>query len=774
MIRTETISLKKKGYDLGLGIERMDLIILVMGFFLARANVLDRLTPFGFAFLSAYIIMKNANLAILLSVSLGSMSVQGIRGISYVLPCFVVYGFFHFTKEERFDSLIKASLISTFIFISLRGIGVLTAKSFFIYDLFLLLFEGILVFTMTYIFSFSLPIEKLKGTNFNNEKTICTFITLALMLSGVHDIMIFSVSIKNIFSTLMLLSLSYSQGAFTGGTIGIILGMVGYMSTPEMPFIIAIFGVTGLLSGIFRDLGKTGSSLGFILGNVIISFYINGLGSSFIVYKEIIIGVLLFLISSEKINKEISKTFTANISPKKNYTEKKDDIIIKKLNRLSALFDKLGSTFRESAEERDFNLTTEVYSLVDGVVNASCMECPKYERCWEENYYNSYNSFFNLVSLIEVRNIDEEIYMEARKFCIKPDEILDKIDRSMEMLKLDNAWKTKLKDNRILLSEQLEGVGKVISSISKDIYINPTFNEEAEESIYKDLKNNRIDVKEVSVAGIGEEDFEVFVDLNSHNISEHKIKSIISESLGFPLVSDSNLGSSKTGEKRFKLLRNNRFSAMTKIATMPNSENKISGDSFTFGEIENTHFSALSDGMGIGRRANEESKVAISLLERLMEANVDKDLTLKTINSVLRAKSNEEMFTTLDLSFVDLYSGKLQMIKTGSPATFIKKKDRIEVINSSSLPVGILKDVDFNIYEEFVEDGDIIIMMSDGILDASRDIENTEEWMKKVIIDIDSVNPQIIAKEILEQAKNVITDVRDDMTVIVTKVWKNI
>lgn len=74
MIRTETISLKKKGYDLGLGIEKMDLLTLVIGFFLARANVLDKLTPFGFAFLSAYIIMKNANLAILLSVSLGALS----------------------------------------------------------------------------------------------------------------------------------------------------------------------------------------------------------------------------------------------------------------------------------------------------------------------------------------------------------------------------------------------------------------------------------------------------------------------------------------------------------------------------------------------------------------------------------------------------------------------------------------------------------------------------------------------------------------------------
>lgn len=774
MIRTETISLRRKRYDWSLKIEKTDLLIWVMGFFLARANVLDNLTPFGFAFLSAYIIMKNANLGILISVSLGVLSAQGIQGTFYVLACFLVYGFFHFMNEERFYSLMKASLISTLIFVGFRGIGILTGKSLFIYDFFLLLFEGVLVFTMTYIFSFSLPIEKIKGVNFNNEKTICTFITLALMLSGVRDMVIFSVSIKNIFSAIILLTLSYSQGAFVGGTIGIILGMVGYMSTPEMPFIIAIFGVTGLLSGIFRDLGKIGSALGFILGNGIISFYINGFGSSFISYREVIIGVLLFLISSEKINTQITKAFTSDISPKKNYTEKKDDIVIKKLNRISDLFDKLGSTFRESVEGRDFNLTTEVYSLVDGVVNASCMDCPKYESCWEENYYNSYNSFFNLVSLIEVRNIDDHIYTEARRFCIKPNEIIDKIDRSMEILKIDNVWKTRLKDNRILLSEQLEGVGKVIASISKDICINTSFNEEAEETIYKDLKNNRIDVKEVSVVGIGEEDFEIFIDINSTTISEQKIKSIISESLGFPLVSDSNLGSPKTGEKRFRLLRNNRFSAITKIATMPNSENKVSGDSFTFGEIENTHFSAISDGMGIGRRANEESKVAISLLERLMEANVDKDLTLKTINSVLRAKSNEEMFTTLDLSFVDLYSGKLQMIKTGCPATFIKKKDRIEVINSGSLPVGILKDVDFNIYEEFVEDGDIIIMMSDGILDASRDIENTEEWMKNVIINIDSINPQIIAKEILEQAKDVITDVRDDMTVIVTKVWKNI
>ena len=115
------------------------------------------------------------------------------------------------------------------------------------------------------------------------------------------------------------------------------------------------------------------------------------------------------------------------------------------------------------------------------------------------------------------------------------------------------------------------------------------------------------------------------------------------------------------------------------------------------------------------------------------------------------------------------------MIKTGAPATFVKKKDRVEIINTQSLPVGILKDVDFNIYEEYIEDGDIIIMMSDGVLEASRDIENTELWMKEIIMSIDSINPQVIANKVLERAKEAsINNIRDDMTVLVTKVWKNV
>ena len=136
-------------------------------------------------------------------------------------------------------------------------------------------------------------------------------------------------------------------------------------------------------------------------------------------------------------------------------------------------------------------------------------------------------------------------------------------------------------------------------------------------------------------------------------------------------------------------------------------------------------------------------------------------------------KSEEEIFTTLDISTIDLYSGKLQTIKTGAAPTFIKKKDRVLVIDSNSLPVGMLKDVDLEIYEEYLDDGDFIIMMSDGVLESNEDANNKEKWIIDIIANIDSFNPQTVANMLMKEAKKACHDeIKDDMTVLVTKVWK--
>jgi stage II sporulation protein E len=443
------------------------------------------------------------------------------------------------------------------------------------------------------------------------------------------------------------------------------------------------------------------------------------------------------------------------------------------------LFHSLSQTFKETINNVDSHSNIEVYSLIDGVINNTCTDCSNHEQCWKENYYTTYHKVFNLIALMESNLGNEDsLKTEIEEFCIGEGKLILNLKEAYQLFVNNEIWNKKLNEQRLLVADQLKGLGHVIEKISKDMYTNPIFNVELEQILLKELKNLRIGVQDITVAELEKDNIEILVDFNKeYNINENieRVRGIVSNSLGYPLSSNYIYSNDKNRSKTFKLIRSNTFQSLTKVCSTSNSEGYISGDNYTFGETDNISFVAISDGMGIGKKADVESSTAINLLEKLMEANFDKEMAIKTINSVLRTKSNDEIFTTMDMGFLDLYSGKLQMIKAGSPATFIKKKDRVEVVNSQCLPIGILKDIDFKIYEENLEDGDLIIMMSDGVLDSNRDVDNSEKWMEKVIMDIGAINPQFIADEILNIAHFMSGDkIKDDMTVMVTKVWKAI
>lgn len=760
MIKIDTLVNKGDFHSLKL-LEKKTVFLGLVAFILGRAVLFNNLTPFAYAFLTAFIITEGLSLTILVGALGSAVNIHGFKEVSYLLANISVFGFFAFKKNQKDYTQIKAISLGTIIFFGFRAFGLLTSKNLFFYDVIMIIFEAAVVFTATYLFS-------------SKISNISTIMVMALALAGLKDAAFFGIQIKNAISIFTVLVVAYNQGAFFGGGVGLILGMAAYISHPEMPFILSILGVVGLLSGIFRDLGKSGAILGLLLGNGIISFYINRLGTSFLSVREILLAALFFTFMPRNMGSKINQLFSLDLSIDKEYNLKKDEVAIKKINRMADLFYNLSQTFKETANERDYHYTSEIYGLVDGIANEVCSRCYRYDTCWKGNYYNTYNNFFNLIGLVETKGIEESTYSATYKFCSRPKEILDMVDRAVERLKLEKSWKIKLNENRLLLSEQLKGFGNVMEAIAKDIYGRPSFDEDMEKDLLGQLKNSRIDVKSLSVAVTPQSNYDIFVDLNKPGQSVEKIKDTMSSYLGSTVICHSSPKDTQKKQLRFKLIRENRYSAATKAALGVNSENKISGDSYTFGETENTHYAVISDGMGVGRRAKDESKTAISLLEKLMEADIDKDLALKTINSVLRARSNGEIFATLDICFVDLYSGKIQMIKTGAPATFIKKGNKVEIINSSSLPVGMLEEVDFNIYEGYIGDGDMIIMMSDGVLEAYGSAELGEEKVRSAISHIDIVNPQAMASAIIKMAKAQGAAAKDDMTVLVTKVWKNI
>ena len=780
MLDTSYITLKDKKERRQISLNWKFLLLGILTFFISRASVVDKLTPFGIAFTSSYLLAGKYNWYIMPAAILGILSFHGIGGIDYIISIVLIGITYRFVNRDKLTT-IKSSIITAMLFMAVKLANIALVGTIFVYDLLLSVFEGLIVFTLSYMFSYGIFLDTNEKVG-PNEKIISVFITLAIGLSGLQTASIYGIALKNIISILTILYLGYREGIFIGSTVGITLGVISYMSQPEMPFILAIYGLAGLLTGIFKELGKAGSVLGFLLGNAIVSFYINGYGISFINLRELLVAIGIFSITYKYLDGWLGDYIDAitNRSKERAHSHIKDQITIDKLNELAEVFNELGQTFRKAVEDAQGYDAIEVYGIIDNLANSICQNCSLRTFCWEEKFYTTYHSMFKIISLMEENiPIDDHTFPNfIKEYCANRKGVVEELEEQFEKLKLNSMWKEKISENRLLVAEQLEEISKIMKEMAKNIYINPTFKKDVEELLLEELRKNKVDVVDVIAFELEKDNIEIHVEVDNVYKDENRydrVKKIVSDVLGLPLKGEFNVSKLNDKRQKYRFIKGSRYSALTEVVAMPNHMNKISGDNYTFGEGENIYYSAISDGMGVGKKAHSESNTAINLLEKFIEAKFDKELALRTINSILMLSSNHEMFTTFDISLIDLYTGKLQLVKTGAPATFIKKKDRVEVVNSQSLPVGILKDVDFNVYEEYLEDGDIIIMVSDGVLDANEEVDNSELWMKELISRINSVNPRIIGEKILKAANEACAyEPKDDMTVMVTKVWKTI
>ena len=182
---------------------------------------------------------------------------------------------------------------------------------------------------------------------------------------------------------------------------------------------------------------------------------------------------------------------------------------------------------------------------------------------------------------------------------------------------------------------------------------------------------------------------------------------------------------------------------------------------------------AISDGMGSGPEAMKSSKIAVKMLERLLTAGFEKDVSLKLINSTLAANTKEDMFATLDIEILDLFNGNMEFIKNSACPTYVKRNNEVQLLKSVSLPAGILDNVDLVVYDYDLQDGDILVMCSDGIIDSNKEYINKQVWLKYLLEDIQIDDAQKIADIIIGEAiDNDFGMQKDDMTVIVAKVSK--
>lgn len=199
---------------------------------------------------------------------------------------------------------------------------------------------------------------------------------------------------------------------------------------------------------------------------------------------------------------------------------------------------------------------------------------------------------------------------------------------------------------------------------------------------------------------------------------------------------------------------------------------RVSGDNYSFLSIEGGKtVVSLADGMGCGKEANSFSTRFIETLEQLLETGFSEQAAVELLNNVFAANDTVGTPVTLDMCSINEYDGTADFRKMGAAASFIKGREKVRTLNSSSLPAGVISGTYIDHQSEKLSDGDYIIMMSDGVLDALP-FYDKEKRMGEIIGEIDEKMPQAIAERILGEVFFYNEKIADDMTVLVTGVWK--
>ena len=117
---------------------------------------------------------------------------------------------------------------------------------------------------------------------------------------------------------------------------------------------------------------------------------------------------------------------------------------------------------------------------------------------------------------------------------------------------------------------------------------------------------------------------------------------------------------------------------------------------------------------------------------------------------------------------MDLNTLSASFVKIGSPVGLIVRKGEIKVLESHSLPLGILDNLHPATSREQLKKNDIVVFMSDGITSCFDGVGELYEFIGR----LKPLNPQALADDILAAAKKRVIGTPDDMTVLCVRIYE--
>ena len=453
------------------------------------------------------------------------------------------------------------------------------------------------------------------------------------------------------------------------------------------------------------------------------------------------------------------------------YTARRLGDMAESLNQLARAFD--DGIEKNGQLTKDDGLAAMQASAA--LVCENCSRCNLYADSEKED---SYYLYYLLRAFEQKGHIDfEDMPQMFQSGCRKKEDYLAQLNRSLGRATMNLSWKNRFLESRDAVISQFRELSVILEEFSRQIDRARDITDEYEYILKKHFRRYHVALGNLLLLEYENGQKEAFLTVRTTNgrcITSKDAALIMGEVMDgtrwSPAKDSRSIITRQSGTVRFE--EDGEYQLLYGAARVPKQGERCSGDNYTFCESPGSQaMISLCDGMGCGEPACEESGQVVELTENLLEAGFGPRAAFKLVNAVLLLAGTEQHPAALDMSCVDLYTGVLDVMKLGAAPTFVLGQEGAEILEAGQVPAGILSEAEPVMLSRKLWDGDHIIMVTDGVLDALPG-EDKEQAMCQFLESLDFMPPQEMAERILEFALSFVPGARDDMTVLTAGIWK--
>lgn len=757
-------------------IQKRKLLQILLGFLLGRVDIFD-INPVGIAFFAVCYTESGAKLPVGISVILGMATV-------FPLDDVVIRGMAMLAVILAVDLLEKQQItirLGHTAFLLGISVGALTALRLFLvphnqYDVILGIIETVLALVCTRVLydGEHFLLHGKRGQNLGNEEMFSLILLGAFTILGLPSGEFMGISFLLTAVYLLTLLMGYCYGTGVGAVCGSICGVV-LMISGWHSSVIGVIALLGISAGILREQGKLFVGISFFFLAMMLPYTIEQSLSSYGEMGSAALAGAFFFLLPEHIFTKIH--IQAGGWADNWESEQLQKLIQHKLQDFSASFQKLSRTLAKNREE-DMMSGGEIRQMMEVMSEDICGQCKHYGKC-EGSVALLRPEMIGEISVArEMGQIQlEQLPGEFARECTCKEEFLSQVNQNIHLANVTMGYHNRMQFHRQVIAEQLQEVGTIVEELSEQMPLIRRISLDMRESVVKALRRNRVVVKEIAFYEKFDGRLEIHIQgrtWRGRYVTTREVAEMLSDEMG--IMVQPGEGCRKffpREEDSFIFEESARLRAETGISRLPREGEEISGDTFSCLSLsEGELFLALSDGMGSGDAAYQESELVIDLLEQMTEAGFSEESALRLINSLYMSQEENRSFATADIALINLYEKTCHFVKCGASTTYLYHDKKLLSIEGEALPIGVMAQMKPYMQTSGINAGDYVIMMTDGVVDCFA----TEESVLESVIwqQLEKrKEPQLAAEEILSRAlEKWGGEPGDDMSVLVVKIYK--